>query len=164
MAGFLSNTVNNLPAEIHKIKCKYGHDDKRCEASNIKHKVVIIFLNRLTLQMIDNINIYFVTNIVNKILMESWRNEFLIHTVFLAMITICLFCCCKNVFIFMNMWIIGKNFNETSLPDKEDFYSHLNIEEITDEYYQKEVSTFWRISRFVCSKQYIFICRCIWAL
>ena len=25
-----------------------------------------------------------------------------------------------------------KKFNETSLPDKEDFYSHLNMEDITD--------------------------------
>ena len=29
----------------------------------------------------------------------------------------------------MNDW---KKFNETSLPEKEDFYSHLNIEDITD--------------------------------
>ena len=25
-----------------------------------------------------------------------------------------------------------KNFNETSLPEKEDFYSHINVEYITD--------------------------------
>ena len=25
-----------------------------------------------------------------------------------------------------------KKFNETSLPEKEDFYSHLNMEDITD--------------------------------
>ena len=25
-----------------------------------------------------------------------------------------------------------EKFNETSLPDKEDFYSHLNMEDITD--------------------------------
>ena len=28
-----------------------------------------------------------------------------------------------------------EKFNETSLPEKEDFYSHLNIEDITDAYY-----------------------------
>ena len=30
----------------------------------------------------------------------------------------------------MTMWMIGK-FNETSLQEKEDFYSHLKMEDIT---------------------------------
>ena len=30
---------------------------------------------------------------------------------------------------YMDDW---KNFNETLLPEKEDFYSHLNMEDITD--------------------------------
>ena len=30
---------------------------------------------------------------------------------------------------YMNDW---EKFNETSLPEKEDFYSHLNMEDITD--------------------------------
>ena len=34
----------------------------------------------------------------------------------------------------MNTWMIGK-FNKTSLPGKEDFYSHLNMEDITDSDY-----------------------------
>ena len=29
----------------------------------------------------------------------------------------------------------GEKFNETSLAEKEDFYSHLNMEDITDENY-----------------------------
>ena len=28
-----------------------------------------------------------------------------------------------------------EKFNETSLPEKEDFYSHLNMENITDAHY-----------------------------
>ena len=32
----------------------------------------------------------------------------------------------------MNDW---KKFNETSLPEKEDFFSHLNMEDITYTYY-----------------------------
>ena len=31
MASSLPNLVNNLAEGIHKIKCKYGHDDKKCE-------------------------------------------------------------------------------------------------------------------------------------
>ena len=31
MTSSLSNLVNNLSERIHKIKCKYGHNDKKCE-------------------------------------------------------------------------------------------------------------------------------------
>ena len=43
-----------------------------------------------------------------------------------------LFYQCGKVFIFMNIWTIGKKFNQTSLPSKECFHSHLNMEDITD--------------------------------
>ena len=36
------------------------------------------------------------------------------------------------MFIPMNIWVIGKNEKKTSLPEKEDFYSHLDVEDITD--------------------------------
>ena len=45
--------------------------------------------------------------------------------------SISLFCCRKKVFTHMNTWMIGKKFRET-LPEKEDFYSHLTMEDITD--------------------------------
>ena len=47
----------------------------------------------------------------------------------------------------MNDW---KKFNETSLPEKEDFYSHLNIEDITDaDYvYAKRVFKDFEIKKF----------------
>ena len=32
----------------------------------------------------------------------------------------------------MNRWMIGKKINKTSLPEKEHFYSNLNMEDITD--------------------------------
>ena len=38
MASSLSNLVNNLSEGIHRIKCKYGHDDKKCETCGIKYK------------------------------------------------------------------------------------------------------------------------------
>ena len=37
MARSLSNFVNNLSKGIHRIKCKYQHDDKRCETCGIKY-------------------------------------------------------------------------------------------------------------------------------
>ena len=38
MAMSLSNLVNNLSVGIKKIKCKHGHDDKKCEICRIKYK------------------------------------------------------------------------------------------------------------------------------
>ena len=40
----LSNLVNNL-SEIHKIKCKHGHDHKKCETCKIKCKYCDCFLD-----------------------------------------------------------------------------------------------------------------------
>ena len=36
MASSLSNLVNNLSEGIHKLKCKFGHDDKKYETCGIK--------------------------------------------------------------------------------------------------------------------------------
>ena len=44
MASSLSNLVNNLSEGIHRIKCKYEHDDKRCETCGIKYKYCDCFL------------------------------------------------------------------------------------------------------------------------
>ena len=44
MAGLLSNLVNNLSEGIHKIKCKFGHDDKTCEICGIKYNYCDCFL------------------------------------------------------------------------------------------------------------------------
>ena len=45
------------------------------------------------------------------------------------MISISLFYYCKNVFIHLDDW---EKINEVSLPEKENFCSHLNLENITD--------------------------------
>ena len=44
MACSLSNLANNLPEGIQKIKCKYGHDDKKSETCRIKYKYCACFL------------------------------------------------------------------------------------------------------------------------
>ena len=38
MASSLSNFVINLSEELHRIKCKFGHNDKNCETCEIKYK------------------------------------------------------------------------------------------------------------------------------
>ena len=40
----LSSLVNNLAGATHKVKCKYGHNDEKCETYEIKHKNCECFL------------------------------------------------------------------------------------------------------------------------
>ena len=44
MTSSLSNLVNNLSEGIHKIKCKFGHDDKKWETCGITYEVCDCFL------------------------------------------------------------------------------------------------------------------------
>ena len=44
MAKSLLNHVNNLSEGIHKNKCNYGHDDKKCETCGFKCKYCDCFL------------------------------------------------------------------------------------------------------------------------
>ena len=44
MASSLSNFVNNLSEGIHKIKWKFGRDDKKCETYGIKYNYSDCFL------------------------------------------------------------------------------------------------------------------------
>ena len=44
MASTLSNLVNNISHGIHKIKCKFVHDDKKCEICGNKCKYCDSFL------------------------------------------------------------------------------------------------------------------------
>ena len=64
--------------------------------------------------------------------MKNLKNDFLIHTNFLTIaIMRSLFYCSKKFSVFYQIMDNWKKFNETSLPEKEDIYSHLNIEDIT---------------------------------
>ena len=44
MTSSLSNLFNNLSEGIHRIKCKFGHDDKNRETCGVKHKYCDCFL------------------------------------------------------------------------------------------------------------------------
>ena len=44
MASSLSNLVNNPSEGIHRIKCKYGRGNKKCETCGIKCKDCSCFL------------------------------------------------------------------------------------------------------------------------
>ena len=43
MANSLSNVFNNLSEGIHKIKCKCGHDDIKCEIWKMIYEICDTF-------------------------------------------------------------------------------------------------------------------------
>ena len=51
MASSLSNLVDNLAEGIHKVKCKYEHDDIKFEIVEFNTKIVSTILNTQTLKM-----------------------------------------------------------------------------------------------------------------
>ena len=53
MTSSLSNRVNNLSEEIHKIRCKYGHDNEKYETCRTKYKYYNCSLEYTTLQLIE---------------------------------------------------------------------------------------------------------------
>ena len=131
----LSNFVNNLSERFHRIKFKFGHNDKICEAYGIKYKYYDCFLEHTIFR--DNLREYkcVVTKIINASLTKSYKSNFLIHTNFLTVTIISLFLLLlKDVYRYKYL-DYGDKLNETPLPENEDFYIHLNIEDITDANY-----------------------------
>ena len=66
---------------------------------------------------------------------KSFKKDLLIQINISTMILISLFYCCEKVFTHTK-----EKVSETSLPENEVFYSHLNIEEITDADYTHKKS------------------------
>ena len=97
-----------------KIKCKYGHDDKKCETCRIKYKGCECCLEYTIVK--NNLIEYkclccvlYANHDINKFILLL-RKHF-------------------SPYEYMGDW---EKFIETLLPEKEDFYSHLNMEDITD--------------------------------
>ena len=133
MASSLSNLVNNFSEGIHRIKCKFGHDDKKCETCGIKYKYCDFFLEYTNFK---NDLIEYKYLCCNKIYQRKF-DERLKERFF----NIYKFCNNdNNKFILLSQNGVypyehmddREKFNETLLPEKEDFYSHLNMEVITD--------------------------------
>ena len=69
MTSSLSNLVNNLSEGIHRIKCKIGHNDKRCKTRRIKYKYCDCFFEYRNFK--DDSSVCFVTKIIGSSLMKS---------------------------------------------------------------------------------------------
>ena len=166
MASSLSNLVNNHSERIHRTKCKYGHDDKKCDPYEIKYKYCHCFIEYTNFKgdLIEYKYLWCHKNYQRKF--DEKSKERLFNTYKLSSHN-------NNKFIlllrkgvypyeYMDDW---EKFSETSLPEKEDFYCHLNMEDITDADYAHtkrifkdfETKKFRRISWFVRSKQYIIV-------
>ena len=111
MTNPLSNLVNNLPDRIHKIKCKYGNNAKKCETCGIKYKDCDCFLEYTNFKddLIEYKCLCHKKNYQKKSDENLKKNDFLIHINFLTVISLRLFYCCEKVFILMNIWMTGKN-------------------------------------------------------
>ena len=78
MVSSLANLINNLSEGIHRIKCEFGDDDKKCETCGIKYKYRYCFLEYTNFK--DDLieyNVCLVTKIINTSLMKSWKLKFL---------------------------------------------------------------------------------------
>ena len=113
----LSNLVDNLTERIHKIKCK----DCDCfvEYESVKH-------NLIKYKCLSYSKDY--SNEFDTKLKERFKNTFKFYNNDMNKFILLLrkgFYPCG----YMNEW---EKFNKTTLPEKEDFYYNLNMENITD--------------------------------
>ena len=131
MASSLSNLVNNFAEEIHKIKCKYEHNDKKCESCRVKHKYRDCFLEYTNFKddLIEYKCLCCNKNYQQKFaenLKEWFFNTYKFYNSdnnkFILLVW-------KGVYPYqcIDDW---DKFNETSLPEKIYFYSHLNKEDL----------------------------------
>ena len=133
IASSLSNLVNNFSEGIHRIKYRYGHNDKKWETCGIKYKYCDSFVEYINLKgdLIEYKRLCCNKNHQQKFDEKLKERFFNTHKYsnpgnnkFLSLLW-------KGVYLYeyMNDW---EKFKEKLLPEKEDFYSHLNMEDITD--------------------------------
>ena len=118
MVSSLSNLINSLSEGIYRIKCKFGHDYKKCEANGIRYKYCNCFLeyaifkddlieykclccNKNNQHKFDEIlkewffHIYKFSSYGNKFILLLWKGVY--------------------PYEYMDDW---ERFNKTSLPEK----------------------------------------------
>ena len=132
MTSSSSNLVNNLAEEIHRIKCKFGHDDKKCETCEIKCKYSNFFLEYTNFRVNNFLRCnknyqHKFDEMLKKRIFTTYKFSIHNNNKFSILLW-------KGVYPYeyMNDW---KKFNETSLLEKEVFFSDLSMEDITYAYY-----------------------------
>ena len=142
-ARFIASSVSNLaknPSEgIYRIKCKFGYDDKKCETYGIKYKYCNYFLKCMTFK--DDLTKYkcLCCNKSYKFKFDEKLKErfFITYKFFKHDNNKSVLLLQKGVYPYeyMDDW---EKFNETSLPEKEDFCSLSEIWKLLLIHTQKE--------------------------
>ena len=123
MASSLSILVNNLSEIIHRIKYNFGHNDKRyCDCFLEYTSFRDDLIEYKCLNCNKNYQHMFEEKLKERLFSKHNNN----HD--------------NNKFILLLQKVVHpyeyidhlEILNETSLPGKEDFYIHLNMEDITD--------------------------------
>ena len=120
MASSLSNLIDNFTEEIHKIKCKDCDcflEYESVKDNLIKHKCLSFnkdYSNKLDEKLKNRFKgtFTFSDNDINKLILLLGKSVY--------------------PYEYRDKW---EKFNETKLPEKEEFYSNLNMEDITDASY-----------------------------
>ena len=132
MESSLSDLVNTFSETVHRIKCKFGHDDKKCETCEIKYNYFECFREYINFEndLIEQKCLRFDKNYQHKFdekLKERFFNTYKVsnhdNNYFILFLQ-------KGIYLYeyMDDW---EKFNETSLLEK-DICSDLNMEDITD--------------------------------
>ena len=134
MTSSLSNFINNLSEGIHKIKCKYIHNDKKCETykTEIKHCNIFLEYTNFKIDLIEYLYFCCDKNYEKKFdkkLKEGFFNTY--NTFFNHDNNKFVLLLQKGVYPYEYMDDL-ENFSKKPLSEKELFYSHLNMEDITD--------------------------------
>ena len=133
MASSLTNLVNNLSKIIHRIKCKFGHDDKKCKTCGIKYKYCDCFLEYTNFKddFIEYKCLHCNKHYQHKFdenLKEPFCDTFKFsnndNNKFILLLR-------KGAYHYEYMNDCEK-FNKDLLLKKEAFYCHLNMEEVID--------------------------------
>ena len=134
MTSSLSNLVNNLCEGIHKIKYKCNRDDKKCETYRIKCKYWDWFLEYTNLK--DDLIEYKCLWSCNKNYQHKFHEK--LKERFFSIYKFSNRNNSKFILLLQNSVYPyeymdnSEKFNEVPLFEKQDFYSHLNMEDITD--------------------------------
>ena len=133
MASSLLNLVNNLSEGLHRIKCKLEHDDKKYETCGIKYKYCDCLLqytnfkdDLIECKCLSCNKIY--SKKLNEEFKKKIRNIFKFSNNNIKKFILLLR---KGVYPYkyMDDW---EKLNETTLLEKKEIYSNLNLEDITD--------------------------------
>ena len=120
MTTSLSNLVDNLTEGIHKIKCKNCVcflEDESVKDNFMKYKCLSCNKDY--------------SNKLDEKLKTRFKNTFTFSNIDINKCTLLLR---KGVYFYEYM-DDSETFNETTIPEKEEFYSNLNMEDITDKDY-----------------------------